>query len=574
MPLVPTLLYDMHMQPVTDQQLYDTLKELDVIKEDKLKEAWEESSQTDTPLTTTLLNNELISDEHLGQVIASIIQSPFIVLARVAIPDDILHIIPEVLARKQHIICFAQDEKGLHVASSEPSNIQLTEFLQKKQGVPIVMYYATEQDIINAFALYRQDAQKAFAEIIAGSIEKAQASSSKAAEPPIITIVDTIISYAYQNKASDIHIEPLDHDSLVRFRIDGVLHDIVKLPKKLHERVVTRIKVMASLRTDEHLAPQDGKIEWINPETTEKLSLRVSSVPITGGEKIVMRLLAERARQFSLQDLGFSKSDLDIVRRAYEKPYGMILATGPTGCGKTTTMYAILKLLNKRNVNIMTIEDPVEYDVEGVNQIQVNSKTNLTFANGLRSIVRQDPDIMLVGEIRDEETAGIAVNAAMTGHLVLSTLHTNDSTTTIPRFLDMGVEPFLIVSTINVIIAQRLVRKICQKCRVSKEYTETDLAYLTSKQRAKILGKQKSIRTYIGKGCPVCHNTGYDGRVGIFEVLTISEELRKAIMDREDADTLRQLATEAGMITMIDDGIQKVKEGVTTIDEIVRVTKT
>jgi len=357
-----------------------------------------------------------------------------------------------------------------------------------------------------------------------------------------------------------------------------MMTDIVRLPEEIHPRIVTRIKVLSKLRTDEHQAAQDGKIQWSAPEnsnfSTQKLDLRVSVVPSTDGEKIVMRLLSETSRQLSLEDLGFSVDDLTKVKEAYKKPHGMILATGPTGSGKTTTMYTILKLLNSREVNISTIEDPVEYDIEGITQIQVNKKTELTFAKGLRSLVRQDPDIILVGEIRDTETAEIATNAAMTGHLVLSTLHTNDSTTTMPRLTDMGIEPFLISSTINVVIAQRLVRKIHLKCRGSEEIDiETlersfDKSFIT-----KAFGDKKKIRVYKGQGCAICNHSGYEGRVGIYEVLALDDDIRKAIVEKQDASSIRKIAVENGMITMAQDGLEKVKQGVTTIDEIIRVTQ-
>ncbi len=435
----------------------------------------------------------------------------------------------------------------------------------------MIPYYANEEDIDTALFLYAKNVVVAFDDIISREVEEAK--STKEAEkktPLIIKIVDTIISYAYKNKSSDIHIEPQDDISMVRFRIDGVLHDIVKLPLELHPQIVTRIKVMASLRTDEHHAAQDGKIqqqlEW------ENLDIRVSTVPISDGEKIVMRLLSVRSRQFSLLDLGFSGDDLTKMKSAYSKPYGMILSTGPTGSGKTTTMYAILKILNSRHVNVMTIEDPVEYDIEGVNQIQVNPRTDLTFVKGLRAIVRQDPDIILVGEIRDHETAGIAVNSAMTGHLVLSTLHTNDAPTAVPRLLDLGVEPFLVASSVNVIVAQRLVRKICPSCKTSKE-VEISKVGINVELLKKHLGNKKVITVYSGKGCPICHESGYKGRVGIYEVLLIDDEMKAAIVARHDASKIGELAKSKGMTTMIEDGIRKIGEGATTVEEVLRVTK-
>jgi type IV pilus assembly protein PilB len=333
--------------------------------------------------------------------------------------------------------------------------------------------------------------------------------------------------------------------------------------------------VLSGLRTDEHHAPQDGKLQVTLDE--EQLDVRVSIIPITNGEKVVLRLLSDQSRQFSLSNLGIGAEDLLKIQDSYQRPYGMVLVTGPTGCGKTTTLYSFLKLLNRRNVNIMTIEDPVEYDVEGINQIQVNPDANLTFATGLRSILRQDPNIILVGEIRDAETAGIAINLAMTGHLVLSTIHTNNASTTIPRLLDLGVEPFLITSTVNAIIAERLVRKIHESCRVSKEIPLGELfEKIDRKSVETIFGStdpDAPIRVYFGKGCPACHETGFQGRTGIFEVLTFNDVLRKAIVDEKNSNEIEELARSFGMKTMLEDGLVKVKNGMTTMEEVIRVSR-
>ncbi|MBU0598296.1 GspE/PulE family protein, partial [Patescibacteria group bacterium] len=373
----------------------------------------------------------------------------------------------------------------------------------------------------------------------------------------------------------DIHIEPHEGQILVRFRIDGILHDVVFMPKDIHPFIVTRLKIMSKLRTDEHRAAQDGRLDF--SVENEHVDVRVSIIPISDGEKIVMRILSEKSRRLTLAELGLENTDLQKVERGFKKPYGMILATGPTGSGKTTTLYAILKILNTREVNISTIEDPVEYDMEGVNQIQVNAKTNLTFAHGLRSILRQDPDIIMVGEIRDEDTAGIAINSAMTGHLVLSTLHTNDAPTTLPRLLDMKIEPFLIASTVNVAIAQRLVRRIHQGCIESYLPKSDDIKNLEKslgKDRAIKIGlHKKGFRLYRGKGCKLCNGTGYEGRVGIFEVLEVTEKIRQLIMQRSNSDDIRKVAVSEGMTTMLDDGLNKVVKGATTIDELFRATR-
>lgn len=558
------------MHNTLDEKIYSVLLESNLITKQSLVAARSESEEKNISLIKVLLQKDLISHSEIGKVVSDILKLPFIELSAVSIPDDVLSIIPLVVAKKQKIIAFKKDSRGLHVASSIPDNNQIVNFLHKKTGENILYYYTTEDEIQNSLQLYAKDIKKVFGEIIQENANLAI--KNQESEMQIVKIVETIITYAYENKASDIHIEPLEDSVVIRFRIDGVLNDVLSIPASFELPIVMRIKVMAKLRTDEHQMAQDGKIQF--KLDSENLDIRVSIAPTIKGEKVVLRLLSERSRQFSLSDLGFPDKDLDKIKRAYEKPYGMLLATGPTGCGKTTTMYAILKILNQRNVNIMTIEDPVEYDVEGVNQIQVNTKTGLTFASGLRSIVRQDPNIILVGEIRDDETAGIAINSAMTGHLVLSTMHTNDAATAVPRLFDMGVEPFLIASSVNVIVGQRLVRKICMQCRFSKEIDVESLSKYFPEEVIKnhFHGKNK-IRVYEGKGCSVCHNTGYVDRIGIFEVMEVNEQVRSAITARLNSQELQNTAIKYGMRTMLDDGLEKIENGVTTIAEIVRTTK-
>lgn len=559
------------MSAYENDALFKALNELGVIDTKVLEEARRESSTANQPLGDILLEHDLISDENLAKVIADLIHIPLIRLSEVSIPIDTLKLIPESLAKSKKIILFERTDDVAKVAMNDPVDVQTREFIQKKIGIPLKVYYATAQDIQSSLSLYSKDIETAFEDIIEDNVKQARGHGGDA-EPPIINIVDTLLTYAQKNRASDVHIEPQDHDSLLRFRIDGILHDIVHLPNDIHPMVVTRIKVLAKLRTDEHQAAQDGKIQFTIEGS--HLDIRVSIVPTTKGEKIVMRLLSATSRQFSLTNLGFNTHDLSKVEGAYKKPFGLILATGPTGSGKTTTLYAILKLLNKRDVNIATIEDPVEYEIAGINQIQVNPNTNLTFADGLRSIVRQDPDIILVGEIRDEETADIAVNAAMTGHLVLSTLHTNDAATAIPRFLDLSVEPFLVASTVNVIVGQRLVRKIHSVCRVSTEIEVEKIAPdIRPDLVKKIFGDNKILRLYKGKGCPICHDTGYEDRIGIYETLVVDEEIRKAIVERNDAGVIHSIAVKNGMKTMLEDGLEKVQEGLTTIEEVLRVTR-
>lgn len=561
------------MRLYSDEDLISSIRELKIIDDLALNNAIETSKLKKENIGKVLVDKDLISETNLTKIISDIIKIPFIDLSTVSIPNEVLMEIPEIVANKQKIIPFKKDERGLHLAVADPSNFEIIDFVKKKTGSPVIVYLVGESDLYHALNLYTANVEEAFDKIIQKNIEQVKnAGVNLLVEPPIIKIVETILVYGYKNRASDIHIEPEEKNLLVRFRIDGILHDIISLPFDIHEQIVSRIKVLAKLRTDEHQAAQDGKIQFKTEEET--LDIRVSIVPIVRGEKIVMRLLSEKSRQFSLVSLGFSDEDIEKVKTAYEKPYGMILSTGPTGSGKTTTMYAVLKLLNTREINIMTIEDPVEYDIEGINQIQVNPKTHLTFAKGLRSILRQDPNVILVGEIRDSETAGIAVNAAMTGHLVLSTLHTNDAATAIPRLFDMGIEPFLVATTVNVIIAQRLLRKICSNCRYSYEIDRSELEKFFSKKLLdKAFKTAKKIRVYKGKGCPVCHGTGYQDRMGIFETMIINEKVREAIVEKKDAETINKIAIESGMMTMIEDGLNKIKKGETTIEEVLRVTE-
>jgi type IV pilus assembly protein PilB len=559
------------MSVCTNQVLFEKLEELDVIPEKKLKQSFEQAESSQQFLGDVLYEQDHITDENLGRVISDIISYPLVRLDQVDISKDALNIIPEIYARQNSVIAFRRDDKGVHLALANPNSRQVIEFLSKKTGQPIVAYLATTRDLALALDNYSQDIKSRFDDIISENIS--QAKSSNQNEPPIVKIVDTIVDYSYQNRASDVHLEIQNGESLVRFRVDGVLHDVVKLPLELHERIVTRIKVLSRLRTDEHLAPQDGKFQHTTPQ--ENLDLRISIVPTATGEKIVMRLLSEKSRQFSINTLGMSESDQIKLTESYQKPFGMLLSAGPTGSGKTTSLYSILKILNQRSVNVMTVEDPIEFDIEGVNQMQVNVATGFTFAKGLRSIVRQDPDIILVGEIRDEETADIATNSAMTGHLVLSTIHANDAATAIPRLTDMKVEPFLIASSINCIIGQRLVREICNKCRTSKEITSDELVKLGFPKDLvkKYFSSKDHPRVYHGKGCPVCHDTGYSGRIGIFEVMVLDEDLKQAIINQDDATTIKQIAVKNGMTTMQEDGLRKVVSGITTVEEVIRVTQ-
>ncbi len=386
----------------------------------------------------------------------------------------------------------------------------------------------------------------------------------------VINVVDYLVEYAYSTKSSDIHIAPVRDGSRVRFRIDGLLQDVfarIKISKDLHQEIVARIKVLAGLRTDEHFLPQDGRFR-VKIEEFGDVDVRVSVMPTYYGENAIMRVLAE-SQTFKLEDLGIAPGDLKKVEAAISKSYGMILANGPTGSGKTTTLYTILRRLNKPEVSIITIEDPIEYSLPRTTQIQINEQAGLTFANGLRSILRQDPNIIMVGEIRDQDTASIAVNAALTGHLVLSTLHTNDAATTFPRLLDMGVPPFLVASTVNIAMGQRLVRMLCQTCKVKRTLTAEEIRSLSELLPEIVKMGQKNF--FAPKGCQVCNPTGYQGRIGIREVIEVNEEVRQMVMNRANATQIKEAAIRNGMTTMIEDGLGKAAKGLTSIEEIIRI---
>jgi len=406
-------------------------------------------------------------------------------------------------------------------------------------------------------------------------IDKVLEELNEGASISIINLVDQLIEKAHAMRASDIHIDPLAKAVRIRFRIDGVLQNAYTFPKEINNEVIARIKILSRMRTDEHQATQDGRFRYTFSEETEKegrnrfIDFRVSIVPTYHGENAVLRLLTDKNEESTLEDLGFSDSDKKKIEEAMKKTNGMILSTGPTGSGKTTTMYTLIKMLNSPGVSIITIEDPIEYAVEDIEQIQVNPRLGLTFANGLRSILRQDPNIIMVGEIRDAETASIAVNTALTGHLLLSTLHTNDAATTLPRLLDMGIEEYLVASTVSIAIGQRLVRKICESCKEKIPMTHAMKEALAQTPYASLL--VNSDHVFKGKGCDDCAGSGYRGRICINEVLVADSEIKEAILRRASANEIKKIAIKNGMTTMFEDGFNKVKDGFTTVEEVLRV---
>ncbi len=541
---------------IDENKLKEILVKENYLTNEDVQQAELESKGLSVSFSKYLLASNLISKDLLGQAIAESYGVPYADLnSKEPNKDDALKI-PEDLARKFHVVLYEKNDTQVKVATDNPVQGGLTdELLKVFPDKEVYIDYSLPEDVDRILVFYQKPLETRFSKIIG---------ESKRVAPEIL---EEIFEDAYTFHASDIHFEPRSAETLVRFRVDGVLHDAGKIPKEYYENILNRIKVQSSLRIDEHNAPQDGSMR--HQKNGRYFDLRTSIVPTVEGEKVVLRVLASYVEGFALSDLGFTPKDEEILLSAAKKPFGMILVTGPTGSGKTTTLYGVLKLLNKPGVNITTIEDPVEYKVEGINQIQTNAETGLTFAKGLRSIVRQDPDIILVGEIRDEETAEIAVNAALTGHLMLSTFHANDSATAIPRLLDMDIEPFLLASTLEVIIAQRLVRKICDACRYSVSVSGNELK--DNYKGANKYFEGESVTLYKGKGCDACGGSGYKGRTAIFEFLPITQKMEELILTNPSTRDIWQLAKSEGARSLFEDGMIKVKSGVTTLEELMRI---
>jgi type IV pilus assembly protein PilB len=577
---------------VEPQQLKAFLLDAGLVKEADFDKAFKRAEETGQKVGDVLVSEGILTQEQLIKMEAYILGIPFVNLEKEKIDPDVLKIIPEPVARKNNIVAFRKKLNSLEVAMLDPDDLRTIDFIRKKEpGLKILPRLTTSDSIKNVLRQYQKTLEAEFGEIIKKEsldikhikeedfLEKDELQKA-AEEIPVIRIVDTLIKHAILQKASDVHIEPTEKEVIVRYRIDGILHDAMVLPKTASAGIVARIKVLSNLKLDEHRLPQDGRFKI---ETDDyKYSVRVSILPVFDGEKIVMRLLAETAKAFTLEALGLTGLALERVQDALRKPVGMILITGPTGSGKTTTLYAMMEILNTPSVNISTIEDPIEYRMPRVNQTQVNPKIGLTFAAGLRSLVRQDPDIIMVGEIRDSETSDLAINAALTGHMVLSTLHTNDAAGAIPRLIDMGAEPFLISSTLNVIIAQRLVRRLCEE-KEKYKLKEADLKnlakYCDLEKILKILKEEKVIKPKAKfsdieffkpkptKECP----EGYKGRIGIYEVLPVTETIKELIVKKATSAQISAQATSEGMRTMIEDGFIKAAKGITSIEEVLRV---
>ncbi len=525
---------------------------------------------------------QLITEEKLAEAKAKALGVPFISLNATTFSPVALNLIPRSVAERFLLIPFLYDEKTntLSIAMADPANLEAISFVNQKTRLNIKTFAASSSDIKQAIsAQYRQELVGDVGEALKESEDlskkpvlvdnKQIAETIK--EAPIAKIVSTILEYAVTSRASDIHIEPQEDRVRVRYRIDGILYDKLSLPRGVQEAVISRIKILSGMKIDEHRTPQDGRFNFKAGEN--EVDLRISVLPASHGEKIVMRLLRKSGGIPTLPELGLAGIALKNLETAILRPHGIIIVCGPTGSGKTTTLYAVLSRLNTPRVNIMSLEDPVEYAIQGVNQVQVNTAVGLTFATGLRSFLRQDPNIILVGEIRDTETTDLALQAALTGHLVFSTLHTSNAAGALPRLLDLGAENFLLASTMNAIVGQRIVRKICASCKES--YVPPAQMVVEAKN---ILGNffpqnMVEIKFYKGKGCSECENTGYSGRVGIFEVLPVSQKIAQLVLEHPDSNTIEKEAVLEGMITMMQDGYLKVIAGTTSIEEVLRVAQ-
>ncbi len=535
-----------------------------------------EKSATDLnkPLTDILIERGVLLEKFLGQIIANKVGYPYADLRDHTINKKTLELLPETMASQRRAVVFGKEGSRLNVAFENPSEVETVGFIKKKLSSPINTYFTLPSVIDALLDQYHKDIRQDFQTIIEENVSQAKVKGAVGGEDlPVVKILDTILDFAASERASDIHIENVGDRITIRFRVDGKLKDVLELPISIHSGLATRIKIISNLRTDEHRIPQDGRFRF--KHRNDEISVRVSILPTLHGEDSVLRLLSAVSRPKTLEDLGLSGTNLKLVKEGIQKSHGMILSTGPTGSGKTTTLYNILSLLNNASVNICTIEDPIEYGLSRVNQMQINPKAGLTFASGLRSVLRHDPNIILVGEIRDEETAEIAIHSALTGHLVLTSLHTNDAVSTIPRLYDLGAQSYLIGSTLNLIVSQRLIARNCTSCLVKdtiKKGVLADLAKDFGKETVADLLSGKVVARR-GKGCPECLNTGFKGRVGIFEVLRISEDLRKLIFDKASTQKLLAQAKQEGFKLMAEDGLEKVAGGLTTIEEVIQAVR-
>ncbi len=568
---------------ITEEKLKDILKKSGLVDDPAFQLAKDESSRSGQTIINVLVGRGVVPEDYLAELFQPYFGAKVVDLKKTAMSQGALDLVPEAYAKSKNLVLFDFDKekKIAKVAMLDPIDYDTIEFLRVKLGAYIEPYFTSLSSLKYGLKQYKKKIGEEFGKVIADNIEKSfsivgDVDLAKMAEAvPIVTILDNVVEHAVTLGASDIHFEPLDKEVLVRYRIDGVMQEILSLPKVIAPILVARVKVLANLLIDEHKVPQDGRFKFDMEDAN--VDIRVNVMPVFHGEKVEMRILKSSLRPFTLDELGFSQKAVNVVLEEIKKTHGMILVTGPTGHGKTTTLYAILHILNTPKVNITTIEDPVEYEVPRINQTQVNTKAGVTFANGLRSLLRQNPDIIMIGEIRDNETVDIAVHAALTGHLVLSSLHTNDAPSALPRLLDMGAPAFLLSSTVNMIIAQRLVRKICTSCiesyEMSQETKKLIMAQLALLGDSHINMKSVPNRLFRGKGCKICNNSGFHGQIGVYEVLKVSDAIRDLLLKLVQVGEMKKQAVKEGMETMFEDGLHKVERGVTTIEEVLRVIR-
>lgn len=567
---------------IAEEKLKTLLVESGAVTAQGFESASEEARRAGQEVVNVLIGRGDLPEYYLVELLKKYFEVSAVDLRTAGLSVKVVEMIPESYAKSEHVVCFSYDEGQnlVKVAMTDPTDYDAINFLSYKLNARVEPYITTTESLQYGLRQYKQTLGEDFDKVIQKNVQKVIAASGEqdliklAQAVPIITILDSIIEQAMQLNASDIHFEPLPKELLIRYRIDGELHEVLSLSKSVDSILVARVKVLADLQIDEHRIPQDGRFRF-DLEVGGSTDVRVNIMPVLNGEKVEMRLLKVNTRPLSLEELGLSPTGVEIINREIKKPHGMILVTGPTGHGKTTTLYAVLNILNTSKVNITTIEDPIEYEIPRVNQTQVNIRAGITFANGLRSILRQNPDIIMIGEIRDNETVDIAVHAALTGHLVLSSLHTNDAPSALPRLLDMGAPAFLLASTVNLVVAQRLVRRICQLC-VESYNTTPEMERLIKAQL--VLAGEDHIREtpkilYKGKGCNACGGTGFKGQIGIFEIFLVDEDIRQLLLKMASVREIKAKAIEKGMISMFENGLSKVEKSETTIEEVMRVVR-
>lgn len=589
-----------------ENKIEEFILKYDLVSKQDLNKLRDEAKKQNKPLVQYLIEKSAITEEDSVKINALISHIPYVDLKNKNISTDTLNLIPKDIAQTYMAVPFGLVDGQLNVAMVDPTNLQAVDFLTRKTGHFVSAYMTTKENVMRIIDTYQTtldvDVVQALgkAAIDTKVDEKVEGTAKHKAsgqamevqnfiqDAPITRALNTILEYAIESKASDIHIEPRAKDLKIRFRIDGLLQDTMTLPKTIEPALISRIKILSNLKIDEHRIPQDGQASYMISH--REVDLRIAIAPITYGEQVVIRILDKSDSLINLDSLGFKGRSYRLIKEGMKKPHGMILSTGPTGSGKSTTLYAVIQEIKNVSLNIVTLEDPVEYKMDGINQIQVNTPVGLTFASGLRSILRQDPNVVMVGEIRDQETADLAVQAALTGHIVLSTLHTNSASGVLPRLLDMKVEPFLIASTVNTVIGQRLVRKVCETCKkafpstqAATEMINKVLSQVLPKNEAEAKAKmlelgydnlpiysQKAYTLYKGEGCKSCTN-GYKGRTGIYEVFAMNDAMEKLLVSHATTTDIQRQAQKDGMLTMQQDGLLKVLAGITTIEEVARV---